>query len=60
MAPGPDAQDGFLQFLAADEGEYVTRDGRLVIDDPEIRRKLIEAIDRYTASTARAARRPTR
>ena len=48
MAPGPDAQNGFFQFLAADEGEYVTRDGRLVIDDPEIRRKLIEAIDRYT------------
>jgi multiple sugar transport system substrate-binding protein len=48
MAPGPDAQNGFFQFLAADDGEYVTRDGRLVIDDPEIRRKLIEAIDRYT------------
>ena len=48
-APGPDTQNGFFQFLAADEGEYVTRDGRLVIDDPEIRRKLIEAIDRYTA-----------
>jgi hypothetical protein len=27
--------------------EYVTRDGRLVIDDPEVRRKLINAIDSY-------------
>ena len=27
----------------------MTRDGRLVIDDPEIRRKLIEVIDSYTA-----------
>ena len=27
----------------------MTRDGRLVIDDPEVRRQLIEAIDSYTA-----------
>jgi multiple sugar transport system substrate-binding protein len=27
----------------------VTRDGRLVIDDPEVRRKLIQVIDSYTA-----------
>ena len=39
----------FFQFLAAYEADYVTRDGRLVIDDPEIRRSLIEAIDSYTA-----------
>ena len=26
----------------------MTRDGRLVIDDPEVRRKLIKAVDRYT------------
>ena len=49
MGVGVDTQNGFFQFLAADEGEYVTRDGRLVIDDPEIRRKLIAAIDSYTA-----------
>ena len=28
---------------------YVTRDGRLVIDDPEVRRRLIDAVDSYTA-----------
>ena len=39
---------GFLQFVAAYEADYVTPDGRLVIDDPEIRRRLIKAIDRYT------------
>jgi multiple sugar transport system substrate-binding protein len=39
---------GFLQFVAAYEADYVTPDGRLVIDDPEIRSRLIEAIDRYT------------
>ena len=49
MGAGVDTGNGFFQFLAADGAEYVTRDGRLVIDDPEIRRKLIETIDRYTA-----------
>jgi multiple sugar transport system substrate-binding protein len=39
----------FHQFMAADEADYVTADGRLVINDPEIRRKLIEAMDSYTA-----------
>ncbi len=39
----------FFQFVAAYEADYVTRDGRLVIDEPEIRQRLIEAIDGYTA-----------
>jgi multiple sugar transport system substrate-binding protein len=47
-APGEtDAQ--FLQFVDAYEADYVTRDGRLVIDDPEVRQKLIKAMDSYTA-----------
>ena len=41
--------NGFWQFMHAYEADYVTRDGRLVIDDPEIRRRLIKAIDSYTA-----------
>jgi multiple sugar transport system substrate-binding protein len=50
MAPaGPDTQNGFFQFVAANQAEYVTADGRLVLDDPKIRRKLIEVIDGYTA-----------
>jgi multiple sugar transport system substrate-binding protein len=49
MAAGTDAENGFLQFQAADGAQYVTHEGRLVIDDPEIRRKLIEVIDSYTA-----------
>jgi multiple sugar transport system substrate-binding protein len=36
------------QFLAAYGADYVTPDGRLVIDDPEVRRRLIKAIDSYT------------
>ena len=35
--------------MHAYEADYVTRDGRLVIDDPEVRRRLIKAIDSYTA-----------
>ena len=39
----------FGQFLIAYEADYVTPDGRLVIDDPEIRQRLVKAIDSYTA-----------
>jgi multiple sugar transport system substrate-binding protein len=48
-AEGVDANEAFLQFLAVYDADYVTPDGRLVIDDPEIRRKLGVAMDRYTA-----------
>jgi multiple sugar transport system substrate-binding protein len=44
-----DTQVQFFQFMAAYDADFVTRDGRLVIDDPEVRRKLIKAIDAYTA-----------
>jgi multiple sugar transport system substrate-binding protein len=39
----------FEQFWLAYEADYVTRDGRFVIDDPGVRSKLINAIDSYTA-----------
>jgi multiple sugar transport system substrate-binding protein len=50
MSPtgGVDAQNVFFPFLAAYQADYVTGDGGLVIDDPEIRRKLVEVIDSYT------------
>ena len=38
----------FQQFWLAYEADYVTRDGKLVIDDPRIRQKLVEAIASYT------------
>jgi multiple sugar transport system substrate-binding protein len=44
-----DTLDQFFQFLAAYDADYVTPDGRLVIDDPEVRRRLIVAIDAHTA-----------
>jgi multiple sugar transport system substrate-binding protein len=44
-----DTGNQFDQFTAAYDADYVTRDGRLVIDDPEVRRRYIKAIDSYTA-----------
>jgi multiple sugar transport system substrate-binding protein len=44
-----DTVDQFAQFVVAYEADYVTPDGRLVLDDPEIRQKLVRALDSYTA-----------
>ena len=44
-----DTTNGFWQFVSAYEANYVSRDGRLVIDDPEVRRRLIKVIDSYAA-----------
>ena len=44
-----DTQYQFFQFLVAYHADYVTRDGQLVIDDPEVRSRLIKAIDAYIA-----------
>ena len=44
-----DTQFEFFQFVAANQTDYVTRDGRLVIDGAEIRQKLVGLIDSYTA-----------
>jgi multiple sugar transport system substrate-binding protein len=48
-AGAADTSIGFFQFVSAYEANYVTREGQLVIDDPEIRQKLVKAIDSYTA-----------
>ncbi len=50
MSPAVDTWFQFLQFVAAYDAEYVTRDGQLVIDDPQIRRGLIEAMTSYTGN----------
>jgi multiple sugar transport system substrate-binding protein len=44
-----DTQVEFFQFMHAYEADYVTRDGQLIIDDPEVRQRLVKAIDAYTA-----------
>jgi multiple sugar transport system substrate-binding protein len=46
---GVDTNEFFFTFIAAYEADYVTHDGRLVIDDPEVRQRLVKAIDSYTA-----------
>jgi multiple sugar transport system substrate-binding protein len=48
-AGASDTETEFAQFVDAYQADYVTADGRLVIDDSEVRRKLIRAIDGYTA-----------
>jgi multiple sugar transport system substrate-binding protein len=48
-AASADTQAGIWQFIHAYEADYVTRDGRLVIDEPEVRHRLIQAVDGYTA-----------
>jgi multiple sugar transport system substrate-binding protein len=44
-----DTVNGLYQFMNAYEAYHLTDDGRLVVDDPEVRRRLIQAIDSYTA-----------
>jgi multiple sugar transport system substrate-binding protein len=39
----------FRQFMAVYDAGYVTRDGRLVIDDSEVRQGLVKAIGSYTS-----------
>jgi multiple sugar transport system substrate-binding protein len=48
-AEASDTVDQFFQFVRAYDADYLTRDGKLVIDDPEIRQRLIKATDAYTA-----------
>jgi multiple sugar transport system substrate-binding protein len=43
-----DTTDQFFQLIRAYHADYVTSDGKLVIDDPEIRQRLVKAIDSYT------------
>jgi multiple sugar transport system substrate-binding protein len=39
----------FEQFRLAYQADYVTRDGRLILDDPDVQDRLIRAIESYTA-----------
>jgi multiple sugar transport system substrate-binding protein len=43
-----DTDTQFDQFRIAYKADYVSREGRLVIDDPEVRRRLVQAIESYT------------
>jgi multiple sugar transport system substrate-binding protein len=39
----------FYQFMQPYAANYVTSEGHLVIDDPEIRRRIIKAVESYTS-----------
>jgi hypothetical protein len=41
-APWSTRKNGIWQFIDAYSANYVTNDGRLFIDDPEVRRSLLE------------------
>jgi multiple sugar transport system substrate-binding protein len=49
MGAESDAWYEFNQFVAAYQADWVTPDGRLVIDDPKIRQTLVKVVDYYTA-----------
>jgi multiple sugar transport system substrate-binding protein len=48
-AEAPETNLEFNQFVVAYEADWVTRDGRVVIDQPLVRDQLIKALDSYTA-----------
>jgi multiple sugar transport system substrate-binding protein len=48
-AGADDTSQQFKQFTYVYEAEWVTHEGRLVIDDPDVRQRLIKALDSYTA-----------
>jgi multiple sugar transport system substrate-binding protein len=49
LGPAIDGWTQFMQFVAANDAAYVTPDGRLVIDEPEVRRRLVRVMDSYAA-----------
>ncbi|MBW8856976.1 MAG: carbohydrate ABC transporter substrate-binding protein, partial [Bradyrhizobium sp.] len=46
---GVDTDFLFFQFVSAYEADYVTRDGRLVIDEPSVRARLVKVLDSFAA-----------
>jgi multiple sugar transport system substrate-binding protein len=48
-ATSADTWVGFYQFMIANDADYVTPDGKLLLDDANTRQKLAKAIDSYTA-----------
>jgi multiple sugar transport system substrate-binding protein len=50
MSASPsDTEQQIMQFVHAYEADYVTRDGRLAIDEPAVRMALVKALGSYTA-----------
>jgi multiple sugar transport system substrate-binding protein len=49
MSVTNDTNIGFVQFMSAYEADYVTPDGRLVINEPLVRDRLVKVLDSYTS-----------
>jgi multiple sugar transport system substrate-binding protein len=49
VLPAGDTMVDFLQFAMTYGADYVTHDGRFVIDEPGVRAGLVKALDSYTA-----------
>jgi len=49
MGPATDGWTQFMQFVVANDAAYVTPNGRLVIDEPEVRSRLVRVMDSYAA-----------
>jgi multiple sugar transport system substrate-binding protein len=47
-AEAADTEDQFFQFVQAADANYVSRDGKLLTSDPEVRHRLIQALSSYT------------
>jgi multiple sugar transport system substrate-binding protein len=43
----PDTRTNFWQFVEAYDAHYVTRDGRLIIDEPQVQSRLIKVVESY-------------
>jgi multiple sugar transport system substrate-binding protein len=54
-----DTEPAFRQFVAAYGADYITRDGRLVIDEPAVRAGLVEALTGYTDIFRKGCTPPT-
>ncbi len=50
VLPTSDTEINFSDFVSAYGADYVTHDGRLVIDEPVVRTNLVKALGSYTAS----------
>jgi multiple sugar transport system substrate-binding protein len=48
-AGSPDTIVQFEQFMEAYQANYISADGKLIIEDPGIKQRLIRAMDSYTA-----------
>jgi multiple sugar transport system substrate-binding protein len=47
MSAEADTNNHFQQFMEAYQANYISEDGKLIIDDPEIKRRLVRAMDSY-------------